>query len=560
MEPDRASSGVLNRGTRHREGDRASLGLRDTRGPLLAILILAFVARLPGLWFGLPRLIYDKDEQRVVGTAVVMFTGDWNPHEFRYASFFFYLVRVCLSPLAAWLEMRGLAADPADLIARFVVHPTPFYVIARAISLIAGIATVWITARVARRLAGEPTGWLAALFVALAPLHIELSSIARVDAAMTCGLMAALFFALRYEQEHRPRDVLFAALCAAGSFAAKYTALLIVPALILSLWGEPRAEQASMTGIARVLRGRFARIALVCALLPLALLLTSPYIVLDSPTFVQDAVIDSQLVLKPYAEAMKPGYALYPGLLAGRSLGLGIVAAAALGVVALLRSSARSAGRPLLAFAATYVVVMFVSRTAYERFLLPLVPTLAVFAAIGVIQAARTLRRPVWAAALVAFVVTLPHTLGRVVVTARNAETRLAALELIERSVPSGSLLVTGIERFAPPVAVAEGAMLADIVWMREHVFERGPLYRDIADRARALERASGRPAYRVIRGRGAEWVRLARGSSPAGIVLSEAEDATLPDDVRAAYAEPATFAPGLFQSGPRIDVLLRRP
>lgn len=525
---------------------------RAARSPLLWILVLAFVTRLPALWFGLPYLIVEKDEQRVVGTAVVMFTGDWNPHEFRYASLFFYLVRASFAPLEAWWNLRGESTEAVDLIARFVVSPTTFYVAARILSLAAGVAIVAFTAFVARRIAGETASWVAALFAALAPLHFELSTVARVDAAMTFGIVAALWFAVRYDDDRRARDALLAAVCTGVAVSIKYTAVLMMPIVVGIAWLDPKAPAP------RLLRRRLARMAILCAIPAAVVLISSPYAILDFESFLKDTEFNTELIATPFSASVKPGYELYPGLLAGWTYGLGLLAASLVGAFALLRSRPRAAW-PLVSFGVIYAIVTFVSKTAYDRFLLPLIAVLVVLAAIGVVDTARALRRPAWVVALVALAPTLPQAAGQVVVEVVGRETRLIALRLIERSIPSGSLLVTGIERLAPPVAEENAPMLSDIVWLRAHLLEKGKIYRDVAERSRALQSAVGRPAYRVIRARGVEWIQAARTSKPAAIVLSDAETTTLPEDLRLVYEDAVTFAPGLFRDGPRVDVFLRR-
>ena len=157
---------------------------------LLAILVLALALRLKGIAYGLPYSFVNADESMVVPKAFQAARGHLNPQFFYYPSLYFYLTGA-LYLLAApvwWLLGHG------NLLAltSFVVDPGPYFLLGRLLSVAMGTASVYLVYRLGRDAFGRPAGLLAALFLAVAPLHVAYSHMAVTDVTAVAFSLLAL--------------------------------------------------------------------------------------------------------------------------------------------------------------------------------------------------------------------------------------------------------------------------------------------------------------------------------------------------------------------------------
>ena len=110
----------------------------------------------------------------------------------------------------------------------------PFFLISRGFSAAAGTATVFVVYRLTRKLWGEATALVAALFMALTFIHARDSHFGTTDVTMT--LFIVLSVSLLVSAHLTRRRVLFAAAGLAGGLATatKYNGALLVAPLIAS--------------------------------------------------------------------------------------------------------------------------------------------------------------------------------------------------------------------------------------------------------------------------------------------------------------------------------------
>lgn len=134
---------------------------------------------------------------------------------------------------------RDCGAAPLDYLLehvflRFVPGPLPW--VARLHAALAGILCVWVLYLLGRRLLGENRGRLAALLLAIYPLHQAYSQEGRFYSLFTLlALVTVLLFHIQTE-EHRPlRWILFTGVALLSFLTYPYTAFLLL-ALLVSWW------------------------------------------------------------------------------------------------------------------------------------------------------------------------------------------------------------------------------------------------------------------------------------------------------------------------------------
>lgn len=351
--------------------------------PLGAVLALAAALRITGAGSGLPLPLLNPDETNIVPRAWdVVHGGGLDPGWYDYPSLLFLL----LAPSQLGLD-------------------EPSYGAARVVAVLLGllgVAAAWWLGRAAY---GMPAALTGAVGVAVATTHVAYSRMAVTDVLLTLGVTLTLALLVTGRLE-------WAGVAAGLAASAKYPgAALVVPLVVAGL-------------------GAWRRVAAALALGVGAFVLTSPFVVVhagaawDDFRRVQRLAQDGWLGFED-----DPATPLAFGLRLWETLGP-VLVVAAVGIVVALRRRERS-DFVLLSFAAAYAVSLLPSQAHFDRYVLPLVPVLAVLAG---------RRRPLAALALVAAVVPLWWS----VADARSLtgrDPRLDAAAWIDRNVAPGERL-----------------------------------------------------------------------------------------------------------------------
>jgi len=356
------------------------------RRTLLAIVILAAVVRLVPVWFGLPYLRARPDEDAALDHALGVLHNGLNPHFFHWPSLTFYLF-AALFQIASWA--RQLVGAPADV-------PIPaLLVIGRTCVAIAGTLTVLLLFDLGRRVGDELVGAIAALFLAVAILHVRESHFAMSDALMTMFATGSLLCIVRAVAD--PSLFWFTAAGVAGGLATstKYSAALVVIPMVIAqllLW-------LKLTPGARALPARSFATAVAPSLVfaasfLAAFLATTPYAILDYPAFSSDLGADFEHLSAGHALNVDRAWLYHLTRSLPYGLGIPIFAAAIPGGLILLTRHRRWAeGFVVTGFAAAFFVSMSRGHTVFFRYVLPLVPILCLCAALAVRQLAEVVRR-----------------------------------------------------------------------------------------------------------------------------------------------------------------------
>ena len=371
--------------------------------PLLGVLLLALALRVWGLGWGLPSAThyfsYHPDESMILSHAMGMnlLGGDWLPHFYNYGTLQLYLVNAA-NTLVFLFGNGTLVKDYAAQHAAWAQQ----YLVGRWLTVAMGVGTVVATAALGTRLWGRRAGVLAALILAIMPLHVQHSHWLTVDVPATFWGTLSLFWSARLAmgEDARPlRAALGAGLFAGLAAATKYNlALALLPLGLAALFPFPgphwRTRRGERTG--RLRPGLGLAVGLLAALL--AFLIACPGVVLDAARFRHDLGYEAYHVQHlAGAEFTDTGsgfaYQIRRNLDAGLGLPLLVLCLGSVGY-ALAR---RERGDGLLAaFALPYYVLIGLAVVRYARYTIPLLPVLAL-----------------WTGRLLADVSRLPHPTRR---------------------------------------------------------------------------------------------------------------------------------------------------
>jgi len=344
------------------------------RRSILIILLVAAVLRLWGLDFGLPNDRCRPDEYMIAVVALGMGSGDLNPHFFNYPTLFIYLCFALYSFYFILGYAGGIFHSASDFALAFLIDPTPFYLISRSLSALAGAASVWLIYQLCdRHLHSRFIAVLAALLLAVAPLHVRDSHFGVTDVFMVLMILAALYFTLAFYETGRKNEAIFAAVFAGLSGSAKYTGALILLALGLAIWfrfGKAVLRRQSLTCFGLSL---FAFAA--------AFFLTSPFVLLDMDRFLADFRFEVNHLQAGHL-GIDLGRGWFQHLRFSLTYGLGwtFLFAGLVGFYPLLRRHGRKAVL-LLCFPLIYYLLIGRGYTVFVRYMLPVIPFLAISAA-----------------------------------------------------------------------------------------------------------------------------------------------------------------------------------
>jgi hypothetical protein len=379
--------------------------VRNRGWAVAGLALAALVAAALAAWslnFGLP-FLFRPDEDVMVGRAVRMAVeGTLDPAFANYPPLAFDLF--ALLERAAALAGAGTLVDPRR------GDPSDAYLAARAVSAAASVATVVLTGLSARRWFGDLAGAFAALALAVAPLAVRQAHFATADGLQTALVAGALLAAAGQ------RWIAAGALCGLAA-ATKYTgALALVPVLVLAgraRWRAPVVAAAAAFAI------------------PSAVMLLHPLDYLRGLFFLGG---------RGFATGFGApiGLLYHPAVTLPLGLGIGAYGLGLAGVIL----AARRRSRPevaLLALLAGYLLATGLSREDFFRYMLPVLPVLAILA--GRALAAVPRWRP--AAAAVAVLLLAPSVWASVQTDRLlgTPDSRLLMAARIEATVPAGAAI-----------------------------------------------------------------------------------------------------------------------
>jgi len=441
---------------------------------------MALTLRLWGIDFGLPHL-YHPDEWALIMPALrILQTGDLNPHRFEYGSLHIYALSLLYSVYLLVNISQGKLASVHDIPVYENTHGLyqytfpQVYLLSRGLTAVLGAATVVAMYAIGRRLLDRRTGLIAALFLTFLPLHVVNSHYTTTDVPVTFLVVLGFWFMIAVFQRGLRRDYLLAGALAGLATGTKYSgALLIVPLVVAHLARR---------------RTRFEGTKLLTALIAAGagFVLSTPFAVLDYETwrywldYVNQQYVINGILVEGSSARWYVSFLLQPTYAP-------ITVLAVVGLAWVSRRNWRQ-GLLLGSFPVAYFLAIVQYERRYPRALMPLMPFLALLAAILIVHLAHALAHrgqtspPRVTALLVAcsaVVVALPlqASVGHAYRFTQN-ELRTLGREWIVANIPAGSRLATDAAApVLPPdryqVDIVGWSIVAhDVDWYREQGYD----------------------------------------------------------------------------------------
>lgn len=398
-----------------------------------------------------------------------------DPHSFAYGSLIFYQLRVLqwlIATIAGWLGFGPQSTaflEPGMGGLRYI---------GRGLSALYDTGTVYVTYRLGRTLYGQRVGLLAAVFLAFSVLSIQYSHFYASDTPMTFFVTLTLLLAAYFVRWGQRRHGVGAAVAAGLALACKIAAAPVLAAVAIAhaaryalpseeeiAEGAPRRLNLPPSALNRVIVAFLGGLLLTVV----TFLLFEPYALIDAKTFIANTLEQNAMVrgmadvpyTRQYANRAPYWYFVQNVVLFGVGIPLGISM-----FVGWLYVAARAIRFPsradllLLAFAVPYFAITGSFHAKFLRYMMPILPVMAVFAAIGLVALhERAALARAWAprvsAALIGFVAATSFLYALAYENVYTGEhTAVEASRWIYANVPRGARLANEHWEEGIPVAV----------------------------------------------------------------------------------------------------------
>jgi hypothetical protein len=308
--------------------------------------------------------------------------GDLNPRFWSYPTLFMYVLAVLDYGYYLFGRTAGWFRSLPHFLSLWRVQWTPFFIIARVLSASAGTVTVAVAHRIGARLFDRLTAGIAALFIALAFLHVRDSHFGVTDVTMVLCVMVSAACLIRGALDDRTMPFAIAGAIAGAGASIKYNAVLMGAPLLAAVLVSARGRWSEAA----------RRAALFGALFAAAFFAGSPYAAIDWQAFTRGFLFESQHIAIPHGHDLGIGGIYHVVFSLRYGLGVPLLAAGIAGLAWLAYCDWRKA-LLLETFPAVYYLLLFPTRTVFVRYAVPLVPFLCLGAAYATVEAARAIGR-----------------------------------------------------------------------------------------------------------------------------------------------------------------------
>ena len=346
---------------------------------LLLILCVALYIRIVSVDFGLPAL-NDPDELMFELGALRMLRGltldpGWFGHP---ATTTMYVLALINAGVFGFALLTGQIASGRQF--GELVYNDPGWMIlpGRVAMVLFALGTIWLTCRLASRFFGPKAGLVAAILLALNPVHITWSQIIRSDMMACFFMLLCLQSCAAIAETARRRDYRLAATWLGLAIATKWPFALAGLAIAMATLVAVRA------GIL-LPRRALVRLADAYGMAVVVLFLVSPYLLIDYPTVLSNLQGEAQAY---HLGATGGGFAYNLLWYLGGPIDSGFGAA---GLALLAFGAFRLSRRPraaaiLVPLTIAFLLLFCVQRLIWERWALPLMPLGAILAGWGFVQ------------------------------------------------------------------------------------------------------------------------------------------------------------------------------
>lgn len=164
---------------------------------ILSVIILAGLAlRIYPIMANMP-YTYWHDENNYIEAGMRFGTGNFSPMTFSHGGLYQLMLFVAYGVFFVMQKIAGLINSPSDFYINYIKDPTPFFVIARSISIFCSIGITYLTYAIGSEMYNRRTALIAAFFASFSFIMVQMSFFALADMATVFILLAAFLILVR---------------------------------------------------------------------------------------------------------------------------------------------------------------------------------------------------------------------------------------------------------------------------------------------------------------------------------------------------------------------------
>lgn len=348
---------------------------------LVAVLVIALLLRLQEIGFGLPALL-DPDEPIFVLLSLRLIKDHtlnpaWFGHPGTTTIYCLALIEIGTFAIG---HLFGWFPDAASFGRAIYRDPSMLFLPARAFIVACGMASIVLTYLLAKQLFGIRVALIAAVALAIDPVHIRYSQIIRTDMQASVFILLELLAAVAIVRRGSLRDYVLAGMALGLGCATKWPAAACVVgafgAAALRAFDHP--EEHRLVFRRTIVFGAAGLATLIAA---------SPYLILDYQTVIANLHGEERPIHLGTTGGGFLGNIVW--YLSGpflTSLGvLGLIAALAGFVIGIRRS--RVFAMTVVPVAILFMIMIGTQSLIWERWIVPVLPLASIAAAVGAVAA-----------------------------------------------------------------------------------------------------------------------------------------------------------------------------
>ncbi|MEW6407101.1 MAG: glycosyltransferase family 39 protein [Patescibacteria group bacterium] len=337
---------------------------KDPSKILILIIIIGAIVRILGVNFGLP-FIYHNDEKIIVNYALAYGAGDLNPHFFKIPPLLSYFLFFLYGIFYIAGKILGIFNSISEFGYLFLNNPTSFFIIGRFFAgVIPGILSIPLIFYLAERAFSRRVAIFASLFLSLNFLHVRDSHYIYCDILLVFFILLFFIWLFKIFEKNRTSDYFVTALIIGIATSIKYNGILLfIPFLLIILRNKAFFKDSNIV--------LFKRLFGIGLFYPIALFFSNPYMFLDYKFFFND------ISRMPF---YNPGffYHLKVSIVGGCGL---LIFLFSIGGFTIAIFKKHFFAITLGFFGLIYYFIVARLSQSAERYILPLIPAILLFAA-----------------------------------------------------------------------------------------------------------------------------------------------------------------------------------
>lgn len=279
---------------------------------LISVLAVSFFIRLSAV-FSLQSFVLSGDENQYIDISFQILFNRLNPGFFQHGALYSYFVSFLYFLFYWFAKFTGMIPSASNYVWLFLEHREVFFMFARLVSVGFNLLTIVLVYKIAKDLADQKTGVVAACLFACLPFSISTALTASPYSATTFFILCSMFFFLKVLKDPCIKNFLWLGGVHGLAIASDFYAFILFPVYILVLCVKCYGHKFRLIRIAEIAMSLAVALAVFC--------LVNIYLVINFKDFLSGFASQVQTIrFSEYGHFHSKLY--YIGLLSGMPYGM----------------------------------------------------------------------------------------------------------------------------------------------------------------------------------------------------------------------------------------------